>query len=281
MTPPAARFGARLAAAMAQFGPVCVGIDPHPALLGAWGLDDDGPGLERFGRTVVEAAAGHAAAVKPQSALFERRGVAGVAALAAVLRAAREAGILAILDVKRGDIGSTMAAYAEAYLADGADLAADAITVSPFPGFDSLAPALDLAEETGRGVFVLALTSNPSGPEVQHARGADGRTVAAAIAEGVARRNRQHRPLGDIGLVVGATVGDGVERAGIDLAGLGGPILAPGFGAQGAGRDEVRRIFAPVIGHVVVASSRAILAAGPQSGRIRDAIIGMREDLRL
>jgi orotidine-5'-phosphate decarboxylase len=256
-----------------------VGIDPHPSLLEAWGFEDDGPGLERFGRTVIEAAAGNAAAVKPQAALFERRGIAGIAALAGVLRSAKQAGLLTILDVKRGDIGSTMAAYAQAYLSDDADLAADAVTLSPYLGFASLAPALDLAEATGRGVFVLALTSNPSGPAVQHARDVTGRSVASAIAQGAAERNRGVQPIGDVGLVVGATVGDGAKQADVDLIGFGGPILAPGFGAQGAGVAEVHRVFAGAIDHTVVTSSRDILRTGPKVANLTDAIVDMREQL--
>jgi orotidine-5'-phosphate decarboxylase len=275
------RFGVRLAQALGTLGPVCLGIDPHPALLAEWGMDDDGPGLERFGALAIEAAAGVAAAVKPQAALFERRGVAGIAALAGVLRRAGEAGLLTILDVKRGDIGSTMAGYAQAYLADGADLEADAITLSPFLGFDSLSPALDLAAANGRGVFVLALTSNPDGRTVQHARGADGLSVAATVATAAAARNRGKRPMGDVGLVIGATVGAGLVDAGVDLDRLNGPILAPGFGAQGAGPQEVVRLFGKARPRVLVASSREILGTGPAAGQMRRRIVRMNEQLSL
>ena len=183
-------FGARLAAAMDERGPLCVGIDPHRELLEAWGLGDDAAGLRDFCLRVVEAVGGRVAAVKPQSAFFERHGAAGIAVLEQTLAALRECGTPAVLDVKRGDIGSTMAGYAQAYLVDGAPLAADAITVSPYLGYGSLAPALEAAAASGRGVFVLALTSNPEGAGVQHARGADGRSVAAGVVEGGARRGR-------------------------------------------------------------------------------------------
>lgn len=110
-------FGSRLAAAMASRGPLCVGIDPHPQLLAEWGLNDDAAGLERFSLTVVEAVASLAAAVKPQVALYERHGSAGMAVLERTLAASTEAGVLSIADAKRGgDIGSTMAAYADAWL---------------------------------------------------------------------------------------------------------------------------------------------------------------------
>ncbi|NKY08405.1 orotidine-5'-phosphate decarboxylase, partial [Cellulomonas hominis] len=134
MTP----FGARLAAAMSAHGPLCVGIDPHAALLDAWGLPDDAEGLRRFALTVLEAVGGRVAAVKPQSAFFERHGAAGVAVLEEVVAAGRDTGTLVVVDAKRGDIGSTMGAYADAYLRDGSPLAGDALTVSPYLGFGSL-----------------------------------------------------------------------------------------------------------------------------------------------
>ncbi|RYV52913.1 orotidine-5'-phosphate decarboxylase [Pengzhenrongella frigida] len=154
---------------MDLYGPLCVGLDPHPGLLVAWGLTDDAAGLREFARRVLDAVGGRVAAIKPQSALFERHGSAGVAVLEEIVAAGREAGTLVIVDAKRGDIGSTMAAYADAYLRDGSPLAGDALTVSPFLGFGSLAPAIDTALATGRGLFVLALTSNPEGASVQHA----------------------------------------------------------------------------------------------------------------
>jgi orotidine-5'-phosphate decarboxylase len=248
---------------MAARGPLCVGIDPHPSLLAAWGMDDDGGGLRSFALRALEAAAGRAAAVKPQSALFERHGAAGAAVLGEVLAAARDLGVLTILDAKRGDIGSTMAAYAQAYLDDGAPLAADAVTLSPYLGFGSLSPALGAAAASGRGVFVLCLTSNPEGRAVQEAVGPDGRSVAAAIAAEAGAANRGAAPCGDVGLVVGATVGDAARRAGVDLTGANAPMLAPGFGAQGAGAEELRAVFGSTLGRVLVASSRAVLAAGP------------------
>ena len=185
-------FGSRLAAAMDERGPLCLGIDPHPGLLDSWGLPDDADGLAAFADATLEAFTGVGAAIKPQSAFFERHGSRGIAVLERLLADARSAGVLTILDVKRGDIGSTMAAYAEAYLMDGSPLAADAITVSPYLGAGSLEPAFELAARTHRGLFVLCLTSNPEGPSVQHAR-AEGEAVAAAVARDVAQRNATSR----------------------------------------------------------------------------------------
>ena len=272
-------FGSRLGRAMADRGPLCVGIDPHPALLQRWGLGDDVAGLERFSLTVLEAVASLAAAVKPQVALYERHGSAGIAVLERTLAAAAEASVLTIADAKRGDIGSTMAAYADAWLRDGSALAADSVTLSPYLGFESLRPALDLAAETGRGVFVLALTSNPEGASVQHVGGADSvaRRIAAAAA---AENSRYDGSLGSVGLVVGATVGSALTERVLDLAAVRGPILAPGLGAQGATAADLRRTFGAAYPQVLGTSSRDILSAGPEPKALQDAARRTLEELR-
>ena len=211
-------FGARFVAALAERGPFCVGIDPHSALLHEWGLDDDVAGLETFARTVVEAVAPVCAVVKPQSAFYERFGSRGIAVLERVLADARAAGALALLDVKRGDIGSTTQAYAEAYLDPASPMAADAITVSPYLGFGSLDPFVETARRHDAGLFVLALTSNKEGPEFQHARVEHtGRTVGATVLDHLRELNAGAEPLGSFGAVVGATIGD-PAAIGADLA---------------------------------------------------------------
>jgi orotidine-5'-phosphate decarboxylase len=269
-------FGARLRVAMDELGPLCAGIDPHPGMLADWGLDETVQGLETFAMTCVEAFAGTVAVVKPQSAFFERFGSAGVAVLERTLTGLREAGTLSLLDVKRGDIGSTMTAYARAYLSRDSPLRADAITVSPFLGFESLRPALDLAHETGRGLFVLALTSNPEGAQVQHAI-RDGRTVAGSIVDGVTNQNAIHSAaggahvLGSVGLVIGATVGKAVRELGLDLAAANAPLLAPGVGAQGATAGDLRTVFGAALDNVLAASSREILRAGPDGAALKAA----------
>ncbi|WP_442545856.1 orotidine-5'-phosphate decarboxylase [Arthrobacter sp. KN11-1C] len=271
-------FGSRLAAAMAARGPLCVGIDPHPALLADWGLNDDVAGLERFSLTVVEAVATLAAAVKPQVALYERHGSAGMAVLERTLAAAADAGVLSIADAKRGDIGSTMAAYADAWLRDGSALAADSVTLSPYLGFESLRPALDLAAESGRGVFVLALTSNPEGKSVQHVGGSE--SVARRIAEAAAEENRRYSgAMGSVGLVVGATIGGALTELGLDLDAVHGPILAPGLGAQGATPADLRATFGAAYPAVLATSSRGILAAGPAIAGLRSATEATRDGL--
>lgn len=269
------RFGARLAAAMAARGPLCVGVDPHPGLLTAWGLPVDAKGLARFADTCVDALGADVAVLKPQSAFFEAHGSAGVAVLERLIARAREAGALVLLDVKRGDIGSTMAAYAAAYLADGSPLAADAVTLSPYLGFDSLAPAFEVADKTGRGVFVLALTSNPEGPSVQRAIAPSGGSVAQSIIDSAAAKNRNFSPLGDVGVVIGATVGDS-ELA---LGRLNGPILAPGFGQQGGTVADLGAVFGAELPRVLASSSRDILRNGPDEGALRSAALRIRDEL--
>ncbi|WP_159795813.1 orotidine-5'-phosphate decarboxylase [Puerhibacterium puerhi] len=264
-------FGVRLAAAMEAHGPLCVGIDPHAALLEAWGLGDDAAGVREFSLRVVEALGGRVAALKPQAAFYERHGAAGVAALEETIAAARAAGTLTIVDAKRGDIGSTMGGYADAFLRDGSPLAGDALTVSPFLGFGSLAPAADAARASGRGLFVLCLTSNPEGPEVQHATTAGGASVTATVAAHAAALNAGADPLGSVGLVVGATVGDAVAATGTDLAAVNGPLLAPGVGAQGAGAAELAAVFGAARRQVLASSSRGVLRAGPDAGALRSA----------
>ncbi|MHA7305157.1 orotidine-5'-phosphate decarboxylase [Arthrobacter sp. TMN-49] len=264
-------FGTRLVAAMAAKGPLCVGIDPHPGLLAAWGLPDTAQSLRVFSQTVVEAVAPLAAAIKPQVALYERHGSAGMAALEELLEAAAQAAVLTIADAKRGDIGSTMAGYADAWLRDGSALAADSVTLSPYLGFESLRPALDMAAAHGRGVFVLALTSNPEGASVQHVGGND--SVAKRIVQAAAHENQRYaeETLGSVGLVVGATVGEALTELGIDLAAVNGPILAPGLGAQGATGADMRATFRAAYPAVLGTSSRGILAAGPDIAALRQA----------
>jgi orotidine-5'-phosphate decarboxylase len=260
-------FGARLHRAVTDRGPLCVGIDPHAALLARWGLTDDVDGLERFARTVVDALADRVAVLKPQSAFFERFGSRGVAVLESIIRQSRQAGALVLLDVKRGDIGSTMAAYADAYLDPSSPMYADAITVSPFLGVGSLRPAFDLADRHGGGVFVLALTSNPEGPSVQHAVGAGSRTVAQTIIDEISQLNVGADPLGSHGLVVGATIG----RTGHDLSKVNGPLLAPGLGAQGGTPDDLRAVFGESLRNVLPSYSREVLEQGPDVAALRVA----------
>lgn len=266
-------FGARLSAAVGELGTLCAGIDPHPGLLAAWGLPDDAGGLESFAMTCVEAFGGYVGVVKPQSAFFERHGSAGIAVLERVLAALAETATVTILDAKRGDIGSTMDGYADAYLAAQAPLGADALTLSPYLGFGSLTPALTAAAANGRGVFVLARTSNPDGGQVQLAT-TDGRTVAQAVIDAAAAANAGAVGLGDVGVVIGAT-----HDHGLDLSALGGAVLAPGLGAQGATPADIAVQFAGLRGVVLGAASRSVLQAGPDVVALRGAARALSDQL--
>ncbi|MFE9297545.1 orotidine-5'-phosphate decarboxylase [Streptomyces niveus] len=268
-------FGARLRRAMDTRGPLCVGIDPHSSLLSAWGLSDDVAGLTAFTRTVVEALADRVAVLKPQSAFFERFGSRGVAVLEEAVAEARAAGALVLMDAKRGDIGSTMAAYAQTYLDKDSPLFSDALTVSPYLGFGSLRPALDAARVSGSGLFVLALTSNPEGAEVQRSTTADGRSLAQLMLDHMAAENSGATPLGSIGAVVGATLGE----AGVDL-GINGPLLAPGIGAQGATPADLPGVFGAAVANVVPSVSRGVLRHGPDVYALRAAAERFNDEAR-
>jgi orotidine-5'-phosphate decarboxylase len=214
------------------------------------------------------------AVVKPQVAFFEAYGAAGYAVLERTIAALREAGVLVLADAKRGDVGSTVAAYAAAWVGDS-PLAADAVTASPYLGFGSLQPLLQLAAARGRGVFVLAATSNPEGATVQHAtvEGAGGRTVAQAIVDAAAETNRAARPgPGSVGVVVGATA-----AAIPDVSALGGPVLVPGVGAQGGRAAALAGLGGAAPGQLLPAVSRDVLRAGPQVSALRAAGERMRD----
>ena len=301
-------FGERLAAAIDERGRLCVGIDPHPPLLAAWGLADDAAGLREFSLRVVEALTGVVAVFKPQAAFYERHGSAGMAVLEETIAAARAGGVLTIVDAKRGDIGSTMQGYADAFLREGSPLAGDAVTLSPYLGFGSLTPAIDTAQANGRGVFVLCLTSNPEGASVQGAlpvapggssggaggpfprRGGAAWSVAAQIAADagalnaaeLAARGATDDPtaLGGVGLVVGATIGDAAKAGGVDLAAVRGPLLVPGLGAQGGSADSIRAAVGEAWHQVLASSSREVLAAGPDAGSLRSAALAAAATLR-
>ena len=285
----AAPFGQRLADAVAARGPLCVGIDPHGPLLEKWGLTDDVDGLARFTDTVVDALAGSVAVLKPQLAFYERHGSRGIAVLEGAVVAARSAGALVLLDAKRGDIGSTMDAYAD-YLRPDHPLAVDAMTVSPFLGPRSLQPAVDTARQYGGGLFVLARTSNPDAGTFQHAvvqSPAGERSVAQAVVDTVRGWNTPGWVVGDplpdiaamrdvasrfgagtgsFGVVVGATL----RELDVDLDGLGGPILAPGLGAQGGSVADLRRLFGT--GRAVLPTvSRDVLGRGPHPSALQAA----------
>ena len=182
-------FGVRLQERIRALGPLCVGIDPSKQLLEAWGREDTIEGLEFFSLAVLEAVIGTAAAIKPQVSFFERFGSEGFQVLERLMQDARDADILIVADAKRGDIGSTNEGYADAWLSDRSPLRADALTVSPYLGVGALSPIFEKAQATGRGVFVLAATSNPEGRIIQTARTSDNEMIEEVILRSVAELN--------------------------------------------------------------------------------------------
>ena len=268
-------FAHRVAEAVAVTGPLCAGIDPSPDLLGAWGLPDTPVSLRTMGLRCVEAFAGVVPVVKPQVAFFERLGSDGLAALEDVLAAARDAGVLTIADAKRGDIGSTMAAYATAWLDPASPLVADAMTVMPYMGLGALRPAIDLAAAGGKGVIVVTRSSNPEGRGLQTATTATGATVEDQLLADIADLNHGGLSVeGTVGVVIGATL----APSDFDLNGLGGVVLAPGVGAQGGGANSVARLFGGCPpGSVLPSASRSLLAAGPGVASLRAAALDERK----
>jgi orotidine-5'-phosphate decarboxylase len=269
-------FGTRLHERIRALGPLCVGIDPSQRLLEAWDRPDSVEGLEFFVLAVLEAVLDTAAVIKPQISFFERFGADGYRVLERLLREARDADILVIADVKRGDISSTNDGYAEAWLSDRSPLAVDALTVTPYVGVGALAPFFRAAEESGRGVFVLAATSNDEGRAPQTARTTDNERIEELVLRSISEINRRDDGQGSVGAVIGATR----DRPDFNLASLGGPYLVPGVGSQGANADHVARLFERCPQGTILANvGRAILDAGPDRAGLRDAAQRWRDDL--
>jgi orotidine-5'-phosphate decarboxylase len=276
-SPAPASFGARVAEAVGRLGPLCAGIDPSAELLGAWGLSDDAAGLRTFCERCVEGFTGVVPVIKPQVAFFERHGSAGMAVLEGLLAHAADSSLLVIADAKRGDIDSTAAAYADAWLGPQSALAVDAVTAHPYLGLAALAPMMELAGRTGRGVVVVTRSSNPEGRALQEAVTRSGVSVEESILQEIAAWNASGRvPRGTVGAVIGATL----EKSIFPLSQLGGVILAPGLGAQGARpRDMAERFAGCDPSSVLASSSRGLLAAGPDPSDLRRAASELAREL--
>lgn len=263
-------FADRFVSAARACGPLCVGIDPHagriPNLFGG----DTPDGLEKWGISVVKAAAGRAGIVKPQVGLFERHGWQGMRALSRVCAAAHEAGLVVLADAKRGDIGSTAEGYAAAYLAADAPFVCDALTVNPYMGLDTLEPLVRMAEQSGKGVIVLARTSNPGSADYQ-ARDMEGKPLFVRVVESLAPMIERLK--GDSGwsgltLVTGAT-GPSEARQLRALA----PealFLVPGYGAQGAGAADAVAGFVDGEGGCVNASRSVTFPEGSDAAETEE-----------
>jgi orotidine-5'-phosphate decarboxylase len=261
-------FGAKLQGAFREKGQLCVGIDPHPELLESWGHGDDIAGLEFFSRNLLELCVDQVGIIKPQVAFYERFGAKGLAVLEDLCNTAAETNLVVILDAKRGDIDSTMRAYFDAWLGKDAPFQCDALTVSPFLGFESLMPTLASCLDRGKGLFVLAATSNSGSSQIQKAT-SSGVSVARSIWDQLDVNNAvtagPKSTLGSFGAVIGATLNlqaFGLEQVFSGESGLATPILAPGFGAQGAKLSESRSIFGAASDRVVHTVSRSVCDSG-------------------
>ncbi|QGU02100.1 orotidine 5'-phosphate decarboxylase [Corynebacterium kalinowskii] len=269
-------FGSKLLAITAERGRLCVGIDPHPSLLNSWNLPVSAEGVAAFSRICVEAFGDTVAVVKPQVAFFEAYGSRGYAILEETMGALREKGALVLADAKRGDIGSTMAAYAMAWLHPESSLVCDAVTVSPYLGVGALSPAFELAQSHGKGVYVLAATSNPEGVTIQSNGNDAGTSVAQQVVDEVASLNAIHGNAGvpgNFGVVVGATL-----ESAPSLSKLNGSVLLPGVGAQGGTAADVARLAAGVEALAIPNISRGVLKAGPDVAALREAAQSAAQD---
>lgn len=274
----ATTFADRLAALETAAARLCVGIDPHPGILEEWGLPDTAESVVTLGQTIVDAAAATGVMLlKPQVAFFERHGVAGMSALADLIGQARSQGLVVIADAKRGDVGSTVSAYAEAWLGHGSDFESDAMTAVAYQGVGSVEPMCEAALESGKGLFVLVNTSNPEGWGQQRAEVTPGTTVAQHVFDGLVARQDSSGVSGWMGCVVGATL-DPSERA----VQLPDPmplwVLAPGFGYQGARLSDMDTLFGPAASKVIPTVSRSVCQGGPDG--VVHAIASHLEELQ-
>jgi orotidine-5'-phosphate decarboxylase len=272
-------FASRFHAVRTRFGPLVWGLDPAGALLDAWGLGDTPDGLERFADIVIEAASGTVGLVKPQAAFYERHGWRGIRTLQRLMAEARSAGLLVVLDAKRGDVGSTNDAYAQAYLGTGAALPVDALTVHPYLGFGAMDAFVAGAHQSGSCLLVVTRSSNPEGRSVQSATAPGGRRVEEDLLAAIGEVNARLTPdgVGPIGAVIGPTLMDPP----LDLVAARGLFLAPGVCAQGATPEDVARVFAACPDRVMPSASRSLLVSGPDVGRLRETTGELAAEFRL
>ncbi len=271
-------FAARFAEARASAGPLVWGLDPSADLLEAWGLGDSPDGLDQFADIMQLAVPGVVGLVKPQSAFYERHGWRGIRTLQRLIAALRGVGLLVILDIKRGDVGSTNDAYAEAYLGKDAPLAADAITVHPYLGLGAMGSYVSRAAQAGSCLLVVTRSSNPEGRVIQAAQARAGSSVEADVLRQIRELNDRLAPgaIGPVGAVVGPTQ---IEPE-LDLAEARCLFLAPGVGAQGATSADVARVFAACPDRVMPSASRSLLSAGPDVSKLRDAAAALAAEFR-
>lgn len=273
LTPLLDNFGGRLLRTFNASGHLCVGIDPHQSLLNDWGLTDSPDGLLYFSLTVLEACVGNVGVVKPQVSFYERFGAKGFEVLERVTQEAHSAGLLVLADAKRGDIGTTMSAYFDAWFGDQSGLHADALTVSPYLGLGAVAEGLSAWSAKGKGIFSLVATSNPEGESVQKALIGQ-RSLAHDQFSRLEALNGSS--FGPFGAVVGGTINLGAF--GLTQESSNVPILAPGFGQQGARLADAKAIFGAKADQVLYSVSRSVLIHGRDG--VKGGVIAANAELK-
>lgn len=277
-------FGLRLSDSMKEHGPICVGIDPHRRNLRDWGYQVSAEGAELFAMRMLQAVVGRCAAVKFMMPMFERYGSKGIAALERALYAARQLGLITIVDCMRGGLSTTLSSIADAYLKPDGPLYADAITLIPYYGFHSLNGLIEDALNEGHGVFIASLTSNPEAIDLQTSLRQQGEYKGETVAYGIARAAQDYNDgfqgMGSVGLVVGATIGHQMNLNGMSTASFTGPILSPGYGWQGANSKDLEMVFAGTHGNVLVTVAQAIAAYGPDIPSLQKKITEYRDDIQ-
>jgi orotidine-5'-phosphate decarboxylase len=269
-------FGDRLTAAIAHKGtPLVVGIDPRVGQLPSAILEGVNPAdpesvanaFAEFGIAIIDVIKELVPAVKPQAAFFEQLGPLGMAALAEVVDYATAAGLVVVMDAKRGDIGSTADAYAKAYLGHKSRTAwgCDCLTVNPYMGFDTLEPFFNAAKSNGAGLFVLCKTSNPGSDALQEQVTDGGKKIHQRVAEEIQRlcgATEGDRGYGIVGAVVGATYPEQLAELRQQMPNS--ILLVPGFGAQGGTASDVAGAFDENGLGAIINSSRGIIFAYEQ-----------------
>lgn len=261
-------FAARFGAVRSRYGPLAWGLDPSGAILEAWGLGDTPESLDRFADIALEAAGGTVGLLKLQTAFYERHGWRGFRTLQRLIGEAQAEGLLVIVDAKRGDVGTTNDAYAEAYLGADAPLGADALTVHPYLGLGAMGTFVSRAHEAGSCLLVVTHSSNSEGRTGQSAATLSGRSVEEDLLVAIGELNARLAPgeIGPIGAVVGPT---NVDPA-LDLVAANCIFLAPGVGMQGATPADVAEVFAACPDRVIPSASRSLLIKGPDVARLGD-----------
>ena len=268
-------FGLRLLNAFQLRGQLCVGIDPSLEQLRSWNLPETAEGARSFAMEVLDAAAGQVGVIKPQVSFFEQFGPAGFQVLSEIMQEATARDLLVIADAKRGDIGSTMEGYENAWLSKEAAFVCDALTLSPYLGPDSLNQTVRAALDNKRGLFILAATSNPEALKLQAAL-ADGRSVASSVFDYASAKSQD--ALGSIGVVIGATVD--AHALGIDLRVPSSiPVLVPGFGSQGAKLSAAGALMNEFSSVCIYSVSRSV--AGATKNGISQRIASANSELEI